>query len=411
MIEKKNIRKKKILLLGGSEQQIIAIKKAKQLGYSTIVCDYLKDNPGQFIADKFYLASTTDRELILGIAKKEDIDGIIAYASDPAAPTASYVCEKMNLPGNPLESVEILCEKDKFREFLLKNNFNTPKSNSYYKIEDAVTDLSSGYFKLPVMVKPVDSSGSKGVSKIEEIKDCEEKINLAFSFSKSKKIIIEEYVKGFGFQVAGDGLSIDGKLVFRYFANDHFDQGLSNPYVPIAASFPYVMPEEIHKKIHREIQRLLDLLNMKDSTYNFDIRMDDKCNVYLMEVAPRSGGNYIPQVIKYATGVDMVEYAVKMAMGEKVAYPSIKETDSKYWAYYAVHSYNNGVLKKIKIRSDVIKNNIVENHIVKKPKDYIESFRGANSTLGILIMKFESMEQMLDMMENSKEWISIILED
>ena len=102
---------KKILLLGGSEQQIIAITKAKELGYYTILCDFLPDNPGQHYADKFYLASTTDKELILNIAKKENIDGILAYASDPAAPTAAYVAMKLNLPGNPYESVEILCNK------------------------------------------------------------------------------------------------------------------------------------------------------------------------------------------------------------------------------------------------------------------------------------------------------------
>ncbi len=84
---------KKLLLLGGSAQQVIAIETAKKMGYYTILCDYLTDNPGQYVADKFYLASTTDTDKILEISKKEDIDGIMAYASDPAAPTAAYVAE------------------------------------------------------------------------------------------------------------------------------------------------------------------------------------------------------------------------------------------------------------------------------------------------------------------------------
>ena len=87
---------KKLLLLGGSAQQIIAIKKAKELGYKTILCDYLKDNPGQYVADVFYQESTTDKQKILEIAKKECIDGIVAYASDPAAPSAAYVAEKLS---------------------------------------------------------------------------------------------------------------------------------------------------------------------------------------------------------------------------------------------------------------------------------------------------------------------------
>lgn len=108
---------KKILLLGGSAQQVIAIETAKKLGYYTILCDFLTDNPGQYSADKFYLISTTDKNAVLKVAMDEKVDGVLAYASDPAAPTAAYVAEKMGLPGNPYESVEILCNKDKFRDF------------------------------------------------------------------------------------------------------------------------------------------------------------------------------------------------------------------------------------------------------------------------------------------------------
>lgn len=402
---------KKILLLGGSAQQVIAIKKAKELGYFTIVCDYLEDNPGQYCADKFYLESTTDKEAVLEIAKIENIDGILAYASDPAAPTAAYVSEKLNLPGNPYKSVEILCNKDKYRNFLKDNGFNTPKSKGYSNVEDALSDIMNNMFTVPVMVKPVDSSGSKGVSLLDENTEIREKINLAFSYSKSKRIIIEEYVDSYGFQVAGDGLSVDGNLVFRYFANDHFNKDAENPYVPISASFPYNMPEEIHDKIHSEIQRLITLLKMKDCTYNFDVRINSKYDVYLMEVAPRSGGNYIPQVIKYATGVDMLDFAIRLAMEEDVDEVKITKEDLGFWSYYAIHSTKQGILKEININQEVVENNIVESYIIKKPKDNIEPFRGASSTLGILIMKFESSESMIDMMENSKDWISIVLEE
>ena len=99
---------KKILLLGGSAQQTVAIRAAKKLGYFTIVCDYLPDNPGQYIADRFYGASTTDVEAIYEIARKEGVDGILAYASDPAALPAAIVAERLGLPTNPAKSVEIL---------------------------------------------------------------------------------------------------------------------------------------------------------------------------------------------------------------------------------------------------------------------------------------------------------------
>lgn len=399
----------KLLLLGGSAQQIIAIETAKKLGYYTILCDFLPDNPGQYAADQFYLVSTTDKNAVLEVAMKEKVDGVLAYASDPAAPTAAYVAEKMNLPGNPYESVEILCNKDRFREFLKENNFCTPEAKGYENVEDAFVDIQNGVFKFPIIVKPVDSSGSKGVSRIDFMEQAKDLLEYAMSYSRGHRIIVEEFVEKFGYQIAGDGLSVDGKLVFRYFANDHFNPKCKNPFVPISASFPYNMPAEVQDKIHDEIQRLLTLLDMKTSTYNFDMRIDKDYNVYLMEVAPRDGGNYIPDVIRYATGVDLIDCSVKAAMGEKIDIP--KQIQPKgYWAYYAVHSVEDGVLKQVAIDSEVEKNHIVENHLLVKAGDEIHSFIGANSTLGILVMKFDSLNQMLEMIENSDQWIKIELE-
>ena len=399
---------RKILLLGGSAQQVIAIKTAKRLGYYTVLCDFLSDNPGQYHADKFYLVSTTDRDAVLKVAQKEQVDGVLAYASDPAAPTAAYVAEEMGLSGSPYDSVEILCNKDKFRSFLSENGFCTPKASGYSSVTEAFADISREKFCFPIIVKPVDSSGSKGVSRIDSIEEAEDKLKYAISFSRSQRIIVEEYVEKFGYQIAGDGLSVDGRLVFRYFANDHFDSKCVNPFVPISASFPYNMPKEVQDRVHEEIQRLLTLLHMGTTTYNFDIRIDKDYNVYLMEVAPRDGGNYIPDVIRYATGVDLVECSVKAAMGEKIDTSTFRSPVG-FYAYYAVHSYEDGILDDIEIDAEVKERNIIENHIIRKPGDVIKPFTGANTTLGILLMKFENMEQMLHMMDYSEEWIKVVL--
>lgn len=398
---------KKILLLGGSAQQVVAIETAKRLGYYTVLCDYLTDNPGQYVADKFYLISTTDKEAVLQVAQQEHINGVLAYASDPAAPTAAYVAEQLGLAGNPYESVEILCNKDRFRAFLKAHGFCTPEAKGYTDIHEALADIRNGAFQYPLIVKPVDSSGSKGVSQVNHFEEAEESLKCALSYSRSHRLIVEEYVEKYGYQVAGDGLSIDGKLIFRYFANDHFDSRCKNPFVPVAASFPYNMPEDVQNKIHATIQRLLTLLGMRTSTYNFDIRVDKDYNVYLMEVAPRDGGNYIPQAIRYATGVDLVECSVKAAMGEKINIPDLIKPEG-YWAYYAVHSLRDGILKRVMIDPEVERRHIVENHLLNRPGDEIHAFVGANSTLGILVMRFDSMEQMLEMIDASDRWIQII---
>jgi len=398
---------KRIILLGGSTQQIPAIEYANSRGYYTILCDYLPDNPGKNYSDKFYCVSTIDKETILDIARKEKVDGIVAYASDPAAPTAAYVAEKLGLPTNPYKSVEILTNKDKFREFLEKNNFKTPKAKGYDSIEEARKEILN--FKLPVIIKPVDSSGSKGVTKLSDFNNLEKQINNALLYSRSKRFIIEEFVDKHGYQVAGDGFIIDGNLVFRCFGNDHFDGNGLNKFVPISASFPYNQPKRIHKKIHNEIQRLLSLLNMKSGAYNFDIRIDKEENVYLMEVGPRNGGNFIPQVIRYATGIDMIEYTIKSAMGENCDDIEMKDTNG-FWSYYAIHSLKEGILKEIKIDEKVKKDNIVETHLNYEINDHIQAFIGANGCIGIIIMRFNSMKEMLDMMDNSEKWINLIVE-
>lgn len=399
---------KKLLLLGGSAQQVVAIETAKRFGYFTVLCDYLPDNPGKDHADRFYQVSTTDPEAVLEVGKAEKVDGVLAYASDPAAPTAAYVAEKLGLPGNPYRSVEILCNKDLFRDFLSKNGFHTPKAKGYSSTEEALSDLINGYYTYPVLAKPTDSSGSKGVGRINSPDEAKDKLEAAMERSRGGRILIEEYVEAYGYQIAGDGFSHDGRLVFRCFGNDHFDKGTGNPFVPVSASFPSILPEQTLTNLHNEIQRLLTLLHMKDCCYNFDARADAEGNPYLMEVAPRSGGNYIPDVIRHATGVNLVECAVLSAMGEKVPELAIGKTNG-CWAYYALHSSKDGILKEIAIDEEFRRLHIAEDHITAKSGDRVYDFVGANVSLGCLILNFDSVEQMLEMIENPERWLNVIV--
>lgn len=398
---------KTLLLLGGSAQQIPAIITAKNLGYKTVLCDYLPDNPGQIHADQFYCVSTTDKYAVLEVAKKEKIDGIVAYASDPAALTAAYVANEMDLPGNPYPAVEILTHKDKYREFLARNNFHTPRAQGYSSVEEAYHDISG--FRLPAVVKPVDSSGSKGVGLLARPEDLNKLADGALSYSRSQRFIVEEFVEQNGYQVAGDGFVVDGQLVFRCFGNDHFDPMNANPLVPVAASFPYHGSLRRQIKIHMEIQRLLSLLDIKIGPFNFDIRIDKDDNVYIMEIGPRNGGNYIPQVIQYATGVDLVEYTIQAAMG--IDCRDIKMTEPEgCWGYYALHTNMAGVLKGIRISEEVEKGQLIEKHLNYQPGDRVPAFTGSSNTIGILLMKFSSQSSMLSMLDHPEQWLEIIVE-
>ena len=259
---------KKLLVLGGSNFQLSPIFYAKKMGHHTILCDFLPDNPGRKYADEYYPISTTDIDSILKLSVSKKIDGILAYASDPAAATAAFVAEQLNLPGNPYQSVQILSRKDLFRKFLAENNFFSPLSETFDSLIAARKYFDST--NCEVMLKPVDSSGSKGVFKINSPVQLENAFNQAIRFSRVKKIIIEQYIERKGFQVAGDGLVLDGKLAFRCFGQEHFTDAADH-FVPIGESFPLQLSEKIQDKIHREISRLITLLNMKAGALNFDV--------------------------------------------------------------------------------------------------------------------------------------------
>ncbi|MEQ8155834.1 MAG: ATP-grasp domain-containing protein [Clostridiaceae bacterium] len=397
---------KKILLLGGSSQQIPAIEYAKKKGYYTVLCDYLPDNPGQYFADKFYCVSTTDSKAVLEVAQKENVDGVAAYASDPAAPTAAFVAERVGLPTNSYKSVEILAFKDKFRKFLKENNFNCPKSDNFYDLKKAKGALKK--FTFPVMVKPVDSSGSKGVKKIYSTTELEEAFNTAMSLSRSKNVIIEEFIeKGHKYMIGGDCFIINGKVEFWGLLNCHRDDQV-NELVPVGKSYPLMISNEKTEEIHQTVQRVVDLLDIKFGGFNLELMFDNTDKLYLIEMGPRNGGNMIPDLLNMITGVDLVAATVEAALGNN----NIQLGHGHQQVCYATHNMHarrNGIFKGIEFGSKLQKC-ITKKITYKKPGDTVEFFDGANKAIGIVFMKFSSVGEMLDVIDNINKLIDVIVE-
>ncbi|WP_397538313.1 acetyl-CoA carboxylase biotin carboxylase subunit family protein [Rummeliibacillus pycnus] len=401
---------KKLLVLSGDYSQIPSIKKAREMGHYVITCDYIEANLGHKYADAYYNVSYTDKEEILALAKSLNIDGITCFANDAAAPVVAYVAEKLGLPSNPYRSVEIISTKDKFRSFLKKNKFSVPKAKGYSTLEEAKADFH--YFNMPVMIKPVDSSASRGVSKIDSIVSLPEKVENALSFSRVKRIIIEEYIEKNGYQVGGDCFSVNGQLVFRCFANAHFLPKHLNPvnsFAAVGPSWPSNMPEHIQNKIHDEIQRLLDLLEMKTGAYNFDIQVDAQENVYFLDMGARNGGHLIPYVTHYATGIDMIEFTIKAALGEDCSDLKMVKPNG-YWSAYLISSQKSGKFKGVDIDYEFKKNNIVECDLTVNLDDNVSTYIGSNEKIGTMILKFSSMNEMLEKMDNITKWVRVIVE-
>lgn len=399
---------KKLLILSGDPYHIPFIKKAVEMGHYTITCDIFENNPGHKFSHEYHNVSYMDKGAVLALAKELGIDGITCFAADEAMTTVSYVAEELGLPSYPYESIELINNKDLFREFLKKHNFHVPKAKGYPSFEEAKSEIL--HYKMPVMIKPVDSSGSRGISKIDTIESLKEAVEYALSCSKVKRFIIEEYIESNGYQVGGDGFSVNGELVFRCFSNNHLSKGGVNPFIPLGGSWPSVLPAHIQNKIHNEIQRLLNLLNMKTGPYNFDIRVDKNDNVFFIEMGARNGGNLIPHITKYATGVDLIEYTIKAALGEDCS--DLKMVQPKgYWSCYTINSQNSGIFKDLKIDSEFERNNVVEYELFVKPEDSIFTFTGSDKKLGSMVLKYSSMEEMLEKMNHMTNFVKVILED
>ena len=399
---------KKLLVLSGTPYHVPFIKKAVEMGYYVITCDFFENNPGHKFAHEYHNVSYMDKEAVLALAKDLKIDGITCFAADEAMTTVSYVAEKLGLSSYPYDSIEIINHKDRFREFLRKHNFHVPKAKGYTSFEEAISEICQ--YKMPVMIKPVDSSASRGISKIDTIEDLKEKVEYALSCSKVKRFIIEEYIESKGYQVGGDGFSVNGELVFHCFSNNHLSDGNLNPFIPLGGSWPSVLPKHIQDKIHNEIQRLLTLLNMKTGPYNFDIRVDKNDNVFFIEMGARNGGNLIPLITKYATGVDLIEYTIKAALGEDCT--GLKMVQPKgYWSCYTINSQKNGIFAGIEIDIEFERSNIVEYEMFVKPGDSIFAFTGSDKKLGSMVLKYSSMEEMLEKVNTMPNWIKVVLED
>lgn len=403
---------KKILLLGGSAQQLVVIQAAKDLGYYTIVCDYLPDNPGQYVADKFYGVSVTDVDAIYGIAVNEGVSGVLAYASDPAALPAAIVASRLGLPTNNPGSVEILGLKHLWRKFLQDNGFACPKVLPFHsgmqpaQLKEAIKHKELAF---PVVVKPTDSSGSKGVTVLDDMDGLEEAVAWADSYSRNKILLVEEYVwRGYPSIIGGDIFIWDGKIVF-YGEMECLRDTLRSPLIPIGKK-TLMLSDTQRKCIRSELQRVVAALDIRFGEMNIEIVLDKDNNVHFLELGPRAGGNMIPVQLGDAFGIDMVKANVRAAMGEAPDFIGTEVTAHPgFFMHYVLHSYGNGLFNGVFI-DDCLRRFVYREVIYKKEGDEVKVFDGADKALGIVFLRFDTVDEMEYFCENHNSLIKIRLQ-
>ena len=393
---------KKLLLLGGDATLLPVIKSAKARGYCVITCDYLPDNIAHKYSDEYINYSTTDKEGILTWAEANKIDGVLTF-TDSGVITAAYICDRMGLARlGSYEAIEIIQNKDQFRTFLRENGCNAPLFRKYTK--RVMPEMEPLDFHFPVMIKPVDAAGSKGVTKVVAKEDLCSACEYALEFSTRKEIIVEEFIDPVGPQIHGDCFVKDGKIVFIYLGDHHFDAGINN-LVPVSTTWPSVHSEETLKKVEQQIQMFINKVGFMNGCMNIESRISKAdSKAYLIDVGARSGGNYTPYVIQYASGFNFIEAMLNFSMERKPYAQTVNKQG--FFAYLVIHAEKDGILAKVTI-DDRLNDKIVERHDYIPAGGHVRSFRGANAAIGIVIAKFDSMDEMQQVSNHLNEYIHV----
>lgn len=397
---------KKLMLLGGLRYLLPVIEAAHRLGIYVITVDYLPDNIAHRYSDEYHNVSILDKEAVYALARELNIDGILSFAVDPGVVTAAYVAEKMNLPfQGSYESVGILQDKAKFRRFLTENGFNVPVAKGYTTYEDAAADVD--HFSWPVIVKPVDSAGSKGVTRVDTPEELRDAVEYALNESHSGNIIIEDFLEQEGLSSDSDSFSVDGELLYCSYSDQRFDPRADNPYTPAAYNWPSSMPEAAQRELTSELQRLVKLLGLKTGIYNIETRLCKNGHPYIMEVSPRGGGNRLAEMLDIVSGSRLIENVVRGAVGM----PLLPVQPPKYEGYLAeiiLHADSKGKFVRLEI-SPEMQSRVIQTDLWVKPGETVNGFTGANTAIGTLVLRFPDAGSLTLSMADIQSWCKVII--
>lgn len=301
---------KNLAIIGASYLQLPLIEKAKEIGYCTHVFAWEANDVGEKAADFFYPISITEVDAITKKCREIGICGICSIASDLASYTVNYVANQLGLPCNSMESTYKSTNKHLMRIAFEKNGDPSPKSI----LVDEKTNLSELNLHYPVIVKPTDRSGSRGIVKLLNPEKIRQAVNLAIDSSFEKKALIEEYVEGQEYSV--EGISYKGNHKILAFTLKYTTGAPS--FIETGHMEPAPLNPVLQNKIEQVVIHALDTLGIKNSASHSEIKIDDNNNIKIIEIGARMGGDCIgSDLVYYSTGIDFVKAVIDVSCGIK----------------------------------------------------------------------------------------------
>lgn len=300
----------KLAIVGASYLQLPLIEKAKMMGYETHVFAWEMGAVGKNAADYFYPISIVEKEKICEICKEICIDGICSIASDLAYITVNYVADGLGLIGNSPESAKKSTNKFLMREALRQNGDPIP---NYLKIRKYTSDLDKKLI-YPVIIKPTDRSGSRGICKLNDREGLEKAIERAAKESFCKEILIEEYVEGSEYSV--EYVSYRG---VHYFLAITSKKTTGEPFfIEVGHIEPVSMRQGMLEKVQKVVEHALDTLEIKNGASHSEVKIDHKGRVKIIEIGARMGGDCIgSDLVPISTGIDYMKAVIDIAVGKE----------------------------------------------------------------------------------------------
>lgn len=381
---------KTLMILGASVYQVPLIKTAKRMGLRVIVSSIPGNYPGFAYADKVYYTNTVDKESILEIAREENIDGICTTGTDVAVITIGYVNEHMGLHGISEAAAARATDKALMKDAFAKGSVCASQFVKVSSYEEAVSAANEIGF--PVIVKCVDSSGNRGITKVNVISELRGAYEDARRYSRKDYVLVEEMLKGI--EIGIDGMVIDGKMAFL--APHHkFVHRNGNVVITAGHAFPYRCEVKVWNEIRRQMELAVSALGLNNCAFNADAFVDgDK--VSLIEVGGRCGATCIPELISICYGIDYYEMIIKCALGETIELPETDKCgEGTPCMAKLLMSPIDGKIERID-RMDV--DGIAEVKMDYGEGDEIEAMINGTTRIGQVIAKVDREEKMNNIM-------------
>jgi biotin carboxylase len=345
---------KKILILNGSFCEEPIIKKAKKMGYYVVTTGNAPELVGHKSADEYIPCDYSDKERVLELVKANNIEGVISCANDFGVLTAAYVAEQMGWKGHDTyENAVLMHHKDKFKEYCREKGIPSPLSSVFTDIDAAKLALRD--MEYPVIVKANDLTGGKGINRANNVEEAEKALEIAFSMSRDKHIVVEPYI-------VGTQHSICVFLMNKKVAVSSSCQCYSfkNPYLIQAETFPSrEISGEIKKELEQIIENMAADLNLVDGILNLQLIIRDG-KPYIIEMMRRCFGNEALLPYEMVTGFDWNEAYIKAALGRDCSDVAAKGAIRQYCGHFGIMPERNGKLKSCIIDPEI------ERHLFKK---------------------------------------------